>query len=43
MLERFIEWINTHDGIEWVPVCEIARDFRERVPPPKGAQMPKKL
>lgn len=40
MLERFIEWVNTHEGVEWVPMQEIARDFRERNEPPKGARMP---
>jgi hypothetical protein len=41
MLERFIEWVNTHDGIEWVPMMDIAEDFRSRVPVPQGAAMPK--
>lgn len=40
MLERFIEWVNTHDGVEWVTMQEIADDFRARVSPPKGAAMP---
>lgn len=41
MLERFIKWVNEHDGVEWVTMQEIADDFRKRVPPPKGARMPK--
>lgn len=40
MLERFIEWVNTHDGVEWVTMQEIAEDYRSRVPPPDGAAMP---
>lgn len=40
MLERFIAWVNTHEGIEWVPMREIARDFREKNAPPAGARMP---
>jgi hypothetical protein len=43
MLERFIEWVNTHEGVEWVPMEEIARDFRERNEAPAGARMPKGL
>ncbi|KAL7419002.1 hypothetical protein Q5752_006687 [Cryptotrichosporon argae] len=43
MLERFIEWVNTHDGVEWVPMIEIAKDFRERNPAPTGAAMPRGL
>ncbi|BEI85954.1 hypothetical protein CcaverHIS002_0602410 [Cutaneotrichosporon cavernicola] len=41
MLERFIAWVNTHDGVEWVTYAEIADDFRRRNPAPKGARMPK--
>lgn len=43
MLERFIKWVNEHDGVEWVTAAEIAQDFRQRVPPPKGARMPRGL
>ena len=32
MLERLIEHINGHDGIEWATFEEIADDFRERFP-----------
>jgi hypothetical protein len=41
MLERFITWVNTHDGVEWVTMNEIAEDFRSRSKPPAGARMPK--
>lgn len=43
MLERFIEWVNEHDGIEWVPMVEIEKDFRARTAVPEGAVMPKGL
>jgi hypothetical protein len=41
MLERFIAWVNGHEGVEWVTYAEIAEDFRKRNPAPKGARMPK--
>ncbi|KIJ21036.1 hypothetical protein PAXINDRAFT_125661 [Paxillus involutus ATCC 200175] len=41
MLERFIEWINTHEDVQWVKMHEMAEEFRSRVNPPLGAQMPK--
>lgn len=41
MLERFINWVNSHDGVEWVTMDEIAEDFRARVQPPAGSLMPK--
>ncbi|KIJ65482.1 hypothetical protein HYDPIDRAFT_110572 [Hydnomerulius pinastri MD-312] len=41
MLERFIEWVNTHDNVEWVTMHEMAEEFRAREEPPLGAQMPK--
>lgn len=41
MLERFIEWVNGHHDVEWVPMMEIERDFRERCPPPANARMPR--
>ena len=43
MLERFIDWVNEHEGVEWVAMEEIAKDFRARNSPSKGAQMPKSL
>ncbi|WWC71106.1 uncharacterized protein I206_105059 [Kwoniella pini CBS 10737] len=43
MLERFIEWVNTHDGVEWVPMKDIAEQFRKSNAPPEGAVMPKGL
>jgi len=43
MLERFITWVNGHDGVEWVTMNEIAEDFRSRSQPPEGSRMPKGL
>jgi len=43
MLERFIKWVNTHEGVEWVTMAEIAEDFMKNNTPPKGARMPKGL
>ncbi|OAX37063.1 carbohydrate esterase family 4 protein [Rhizopogon vinicolor AM-OR11-026] len=41
MLERFIEWVNTHDDVQWVTFYEMAQDFRARQDPAPGAVMPK--
>jgi hypothetical protein len=30
MLERFVTWVNKHEGVEWVTMDEIAEDFRSR-------------
>jgi hypothetical protein len=43
MLERFIEWVNKHEDVEWVTLEEVAEDFRRNNPAPKGARMPKGL
>jgi peptidoglycan/xylan/chitin deacetylase (PgdA/CDA1 family) len=32
MLERLIEYIGGHDGVEWATFEEIAADFRKRYP-----------
>ena len=29
MHERLIEWINTHEGVEWCTFEEMSRRFRE--------------
>ncbi len=34
MLERFIEYVNGHDGARWLTYEEVADDFVRRVPPP---------
>ncbi|KAG2042778.1 carbohydrate esterase family 4 protein [Suillus americanus] len=41
MLERFIEWINTHDDIQWLTFYEMTQDFRATNDPAPGAIMPK--
>ncbi|KAF5379511.1 hypothetical protein D9615_006525 [Tricholomella constricta] len=41
MLERFIEWVNTHDNVYWVPMIEMAREFRSKNKPSPTAQMPR--
>ncbi|KAG2754887.1 carbohydrate esterase family 4 protein [Suillus brevipes Sb2] len=41
MLERFIEWINTHDDIQWLTFYEMTQDFRATNDPAPGAVMPK--
>ncbi|PAV17718.1 glycoside hydrolase deacetylase [Pyrrhoderma noxium] len=40
MLENFIEWINTHEHVRWVPMIEMARAFRAKKAPVQGARMP---
>jgi len=40
MLERFIDWVNTHEGVQWVTMKEMADDFRRRKQPPPGTRMP---
>lgn len=40
MLERFIEWVNTHENVHWVPMIEMAREFRAKNKPAPGAKMP---
>lgn len=33
MHERLIEHINKHEGVEWMPLCEMAKEFQEgRIP-----------
>ncbi|KAK9450782.1 uncharacterized protein V1518DRAFT_411694 [Limtongia smithiae] len=40
MHERLIEYINSHEGVEWVTMGEMAADFKARSTPPEGALMP---
>lgn len=32
MLERLIDYINSHEGVVWMPFEDIAADFRKRFP-----------
>ena len=43
MLERFIEWVNMHTDVHWVCMYDMAREFREKTPPPVGARLPQGL
>ncbi|KAM5542437.1 hypothetical protein V8D89_003896 [Ganoderma adspersum] len=40
MLERFIEWVNTHEDVQWVRMIDMANEFRSRVAPAPNAIMP---
>ena len=40
MLERLIDYINGHDGVEWMTFEEIAADFRIRYPFDSGKRPP---
>ncbi|KAI0074762.1 glycoside hydrolase/deacetylase [Panus rudis PR-1116 ss-1] len=40
MLERFIEWVNTHQDVHWVPMIDMANEFRAKRAPVAGAKMP---
>jgi peptidoglycan/xylan/chitin deacetylase (PgdA/CDA1 family) len=37
MLERLIDYINSHEGVRWLTMAEIAEDFRRRTPFPRRA------
>ncbi|KAH9833887.1 uncharacterized protein C8Q71DRAFT_712170 [Rhodofomes roseus] len=41
MLERFIEWVNTHEDVHWVCMNDMANEFRAKNAPPAGARMPR--
>ncbi|EGN97032.1 carbohydrate esterase family 4 protein [Serpula lacrymans var. lacrymans S7.3] len=41
MLERFIQWVNTHDNVHWATLHEMASEFRAKKEPVPGAKMPK--
>lgn len=40
MHERLIEYINTHEGVEWVTMVEMVDDFKKREKPVEGAMLP---
>lgn len=37
---RIIEYINTHEGVEWVKMEDICDTFKAKNKPPKGALLP---
>lgn len=37
-----IEYINTKEGIEWVTMDQISKDFKSKNTPPEGALLPAK-
>ncbi|KIJ53459.1 hypothetical protein M422DRAFT_64480 [Sphaerobolus stellatus SS14] len=41
MVESFIQWVNTHDDVHWVPMVEMSREFRRKNPHKPNAVMPK--
>ncbi|TBU58655.1 glycoside hydrolase/deacetylase [Dichomitus squalens] len=43
MLERFIEWVNTHEDVQWVRMLDMANEFRGRVSPAANAILPQGL
>ena len=40
MHERLIEYFNSHEGVEWVTMAEMAADFRANNRLPENALLP---
>ncbi|KAG7097468.1 hypothetical protein E1B28_004811 [Marasmius oreades] len=41
MLERFIDWVNTHEGVHWVPMIQMAEEFKQKNKPKEGVKLPR--
>lgn len=40
MHERLIEYISSHEGVEWVPMIDMVTAFKEKEKPAEGAMLP---